>query len=160
MPEPKTKDIRLSRWLKEKLIELNLGGQTKTALLSGLVELVAKSGKLKNKKTFLKALLWRERLGSTAIGNGVAIHHAKSKVVKGAVIAFAKSTQGIDFGALDGEKVYLFFILASPESAVGKHLKILAEIAHFIKDKFTIQLLKKAVNKKEILKIISAYENK
>ena len=66
--------------------------------------------------------------------------------------------QGIDFGALDGEKTYLFFVLISPEANIGGHLKILAEVSRLVKDKFIVDRLKAALDKKEILKVISTYE--
>lgn len=159
MPEVKSRDIKLHRLLNEKLIELDLREKNKAKLIRGLVDLAAKSGKLKDKKVFLRAILEREKMGSTGIGNGVAIPHAKSKAVKGLVLAFARSGEGLDFGALDGEKVHLFFMLASAEALVGEHLKILAKISYLIKDKFTLESLKLAGNKKEVLKIISSFEN-
>jgi len=152
------KEIKLSRLLKEDLIELDLKEENKNKLIFRLVELVAKSGKIKDKKIFLKAIMERERMGSTGIGNGVAIPHTKSKAVKEMVLAFAKVNAGVDFGALDGEKVFLFFMLASPQDYVGEHLKVLADIAGLIRDKFTIELLKKSKQKKEVLKIITSHK--
>jgi PTS system fructose-specific IIA component/PTS system nitrogen regulatory IIA component len=137
---------------------LDLKEKNKAKLILNLIDLLAKSRKIKNKKAILRAILERERLGSTAIGGGVAIPHAKSKVVKDFVLAFAKSKEGVDFGALDGEKVYLFFMLASPQPLVGEHLKILAKISYLIKDKFTVKLLRQARDKKEVLRIISSHE--
>ena len=158
MTNPEPKDIKLSRILKENLIDLDLQEKKKSRIMLKLVDLVAKSGKLKNKKAFLRAILEREKLGSTGIGNGVAIPHGKSKATKDFVLAFAKSKEGVDFGALDGEKVYLFFVLASPQESVGGHLKILARISNLIKDKFLVELLKRTESKKEIIKIISSHE--
>jgi len=158
MSKPAAKEIKLSRLLKEDLIDLELQEDNKNKLLARLVELIAKSGKLKDKKAFLKAILERERMGSTGIGNGVAIPHAKSRAVKEMVLAFAKVQQGIEFGALDGEKVFLLFMLASPQDFVGEHLKILADIAGLIRDKFIIGLLKKSKNKKEAFKIIRSHK--
>ncbi|MDD4899915.1 MAG: PTS sugar transporter subunit IIA [Candidatus Omnitrophica bacterium] len=151
----KNTEIRLSEVLKEKFIELGLQGKTKKEILVELVDLIGRSKKLKNKKMFLAALMKREALGSTGIGSGVAIPHAKSDATKSFILAFGRKQEGIDFGALDGERTYLFFVLASPEKEVGAHLKILAEISRLVKDKYTVELLKKAKDKKEILKIIS-----
>lgn len=158
MSTKKPKDIRLSNLLKEQFINLDLKGNNKTELIAWLVELIGKSKKLKNKKVFFNAVLEREKMGSTGIGNGIAIPHAKSKGVDNFVLAFARKNEGMDFEALDGEKTFLFFILASPKDEIGNHLKILAEISRLVKDKFTIANLRKAINKKEILKIISAFE--
>ncbi len=148
----------LSGLIKEKYIKLDLKGTNKKKLLTQLVDFIAKSGKLKDKKAFLSALLKREKLGSTGIGNGVAIPHAKSGRVHDFILAFARQDEGVDFGALDGEKTYLFFLLASPLEDVGNHLKILADISRLVKDKFIVEHLKKAKKKKDILKIISTYQ--
>lgn len=153
-----TVDAKLSSILKEKYILLSLKERLKSKVIAELVELVSQSGKLKDKKAFCNSIIKREKLGSTGIGNGVAIPHAKSAKAAGFIIAFARSSAGVDFGALDGEKTHLFFILASPESDVGGHLKILADISRLVKDKFIVERLKSAQDKKEILKIIKTYE--
>ena len=151
----KQKEVTLAYLLKEKFISLELKGKNKAEIITDLVELIASSRKLKNKKGFLKAVIERERLGSTGIGAGVAIPHAKSKHVGGFVLVFARKDEGIDFGGLDGEKTHLFFALASPEHEVGGHLKVLAEISRLVKDKFIVERLKKARDPKEVLRIIS-----
>lgn len=154
-----TKDIILCDILKQKYIELDLKGKEKKQLLAELVDLISKSGKLKNKKYLLDALLEREELGSTGIGNGVAIPHAKIDGVKEPMLAFGRAPEGVDFNSLDGEKTYIFFALISPKEEVGKHLKILAKISHIIKDKFTVNLFKKVKNAEEVLKTLSDAEN-
>lgn len=150
--------VKLSSLLKEKYIDLDLKESDKKKILAELVGLLAQSKQLKDKNSFLKQILKREKLGSTGIGNGVAIPHGKSDKVKDFVIAFARNNRGVDFGALDGEKTYIFFILASPEDNVGSHLKILADIAYLVKDKFIVERLKQARDKKEVLRIIANYE--
>ena len=156
MTTVKAKEVKLVKLLKEKCINLELKGRDKKEVIGELVELIAKSGKLKNKKIFFKTIMSRERLGSTGIGNGVAIPHAKSEAVRDFILVFARKNEGIDFGALDGEKTYLFFALASPEDEVGEHLKILAEISRLVKDKFIVDLLRKTEDKKKILKLLVA----
>ena len=157
MPSGNHREVRLTKFLKESCISLGIKATSKKDAIAELVDLVAKSGKIKNKKIFLSAVLKREKLGSTGIGNGVAMPHAKSDAAKDFMIAFGRSEQGIDFGALDGEKTYLFFLLASPEKEVGLHLKMLAKISHVVKDKFVIENLQKAASGKEILRIINLY---
>ena len=154
----KSKEIKLSNLLKEKFINLELKQTDKKEIIIELVELIAKSKKLTNKKAFLKAILEREKLGSTGIGAGIAIPHAKSEAVGDFILVFARSDKGIDFGALDGEKTFLFFALASSKDEIGGHLKILAEISHLVKDKFIIELLKNAKDGHEVIKIISRME--
>jgi fructose-specific phosphotransferase system IIA component len=159
MSGSKPGERKLYSLLNEKVIDLDFKEKNKAKLISALVDLLSKSGKLKNKKSFLRSILEREKLGSTGIGNGVAIPHAKSGSIKGFALAFAKSKEGVDFGALDGEKVYLFFILASPVEPVGEHLKILAKISYLIKDKFIVDLFRQAKDVKEVVRIIRTHEN-
>jgi PTS system nitrogen regulatory IIA component len=150
--------IKLSRLLKDKNINLELCVENKSEVIAGLVDLLSKSRKIRNKKVILKVMSEREKLGSTGIGNGVAIPHARCEGVGGVILALARVDAGIDFGALDGEKTHLFFALASPKDEVGEHLKILAEISRVVKDKFIVELLKKAKTKHGVLKIISEAE--
>ena len=156
----KAKDIRISTLLKEKFIDLELKEVDKRKVIAELVGLIATSKKITNKKVFLKAMQEREKLGSTGIGSSVAIPHAKSEATRDFILVFARSDKGIDFGALDGEKTFLFFALASPKDEVGGHLKILSEISHLVRDKFVVELLRKAKNKEEVLKIIAKMEGR
>ncbi len=79
-------------------------------------------------------LLEREKLGSTGIGDGIAIPHGKMGSLKDLVVAFGRSTKGIDFNAMDGKPVHLFFLLMAPENSAGLHLKALAKISRMLKD--------------------------
>ena len=79
-------------------------------------------------------LLEREKLGSTGIGDGIAIPHGKLKGLDRLVISFGRSRQGIDFDAIDGKPVHIFFLLMAPESSTGQHLKALAKISRMLKD--------------------------
>jgi fructose-specific phosphotransferase system IIA component len=150
--------IKLSSLLKENLIELELEGKDKSEIISELVGIIIRSGKAKNKKALASAIMARENLGSTAIGNGVALPHAKIDGIDQTVLAFGRSAAGVDFNSLDNEKTHLFFMLISPKEDIGAHLKILAKISHLIKDRFMVGLFKKARNKKEILSMISNLE--
>jgi PTS system nitrogen regulatory IIA component len=79
-------------------------------------------------------LLEREKLGSTGIGDGIAIPHGKMGSMKELVVAFGRSRKGIDFNAMDGKPVHLFFLLMAPENSAGLHLKALARISRMLKD--------------------------
>ncbi len=151
-------EVNLSAILKKKYIGPSLKGANKKEILTELVGLITESGKIKDEKAFLKSVLDREKLGSTGIGNGVAMPHAKSEAVRSCILAFGRVESGIDFGALDGEKTFLFFLLASPKDEVGSHLKIMARIAHLINDKFIVDSLKRAKTQDEILRIISLHK--
>ena len=150
--------IKLSSLLRENLIELGLEGKDKSEIIDELVDIIIKSGKAKNKKALAAAIMARENLGSTAIGNGVAVPHAKIDGIRQTVLAFGRSAVGVDFNSLDGEKTHLFFMLISPKEDIGSHLKILAKIPHLIKDRFMVGLFKKAHSKKEVLSMITNLE--
>ena len=152
------KNMKISKLLKEKFIKLDLQAVDKKKALQEIVDCIAVAGKVKDKKNIFSIIIKRETLGSTGIGNGVAIPHARSAKLDDFILAFARQDKGVEFGALDGEKTYLFFMLVSPEEQVGVHLKLLAEISHLVKDKFIVDRLKTAKDKKEILKIIETYE--
>ncbi len=153
----KHRDIKLPDLLKEKYIELDLKEKEKTKLIAELVDIVTKPSRIKDGALF-KAILEREKLGSTAIGNGIAIPHAKIRGVKKPLLILGRSAEGVDFDSLDGEKTYLFFMLISSQEEVGLHLKILAKISHLVKDKFVVERLKKVKDKHDIFEIISGFE--
>ena len=155
---PDSKAVVLSDILQEKYIGFDLKSKDKEKILGELVDLISKGGAIKNRRALLGALSEREKLGSTAIGNGVAIPHAKIADIKKPILALGRAQSGVDFNSLDGEETYIFFMLISPKDEVGMHLKILAKISHIIKDKFTVGLFKKAKNKQEILKILCETE--
>ncbi|MFB3926568.1 MAG: PTS sugar transporter subunit IIA [Syntrophales bacterium] len=80
------------------------------------------------------ALLSREKLGSTGIGEGVAIPHGKIAGLDKIILSFGRSSEGIPFNALDGKPVHLFFLLMAPEGSTSQHLKVLAKISRMLKD--------------------------
>jgi PTS system nitrogen regulatory IIA component len=96
----------------------------------------------------------REKLGSTGIGQGVAIPHGKSDATQNLVGALGVSKRGVEFEALDGEPVHVIFLLVAPHESQGQHLKALSRISRLLKDKFFRQALKEAKSVQEIEKII------
>jgi PTS system nitrogen regulatory IIA component len=154
----KHRAIKLPDLFRGKYIELDLKEKEKRKLIAELVDIVAKPSRIKDEKALYKAILEREKLGSTAIGNGVAIPHVKIKGIEKPLLILGRSAEGVDFDALDGEKTYLFFMLISPQEEIGLHLKILAKISHLVRDKFIVERLKKVKDKHEIFEIISGFE--
>jgi PTS system nitrogen regulatory IIA component len=90
----------------------------------------------RNMKTddLIRVLVDREELASTAIGEGVAVPHGKMRLIDGIVACLGRSRAGIDFGSMDGQPTYLFFVMIAPESSTGAHLKALARISRVFKD--------------------------
>ena len=146
--------MKIVEFLNEKAITANLKATDKEGVIRELVDLLAKTEGIRNKEELVKVLMGREALGSTGIGQGVGIPHGKSNAVKRLVAAFGICHAGVNFDALDGEPVYLFFLLLAPEDSAGPHLKGLARISRLLKDKFFRESLKALTDEKAILKLI------
>jgi PTS system nitrogen regulatory IIA component len=152
--------MKIMDFLNEKAVTANLKAQDKEGVIRELVELLYKAGAIKDKEELVSALLAREALGSTGIGQGIGIPHGKSDKVKELVAAFGLSRKGVKFDSLDGEPVQIFFLLVAPEESAGPHLKALARISRFLKDKYFRDLLKAAKDEKEIIKVIQDEDEK
>lgn len=148
--------MKILDFLNEKAISSDLKSQEKKELIQELTDLLIKAGEIKPKikDTVVELLLNREALGSTGIGQGVAIPHGKCEYVDELVGAFGISKKGINFDSLDGEPAYIFFLLLAPIESSGPHLKALARISKLLKDKYFRDSLKNAENEKVLLKII------
>lgn len=106
------------------------------------------------KDKVVKALTDREQLGSTGIGAGVAVPHAKHDSITDLVGAFGRSEKGINFDALDGEPVYAVFLLLSSKNASGSHLEALAYISRLVRDEKFVRFLCEAKDEKEIRELL------
>ncbi|NLI77943.1 MAG: PTS sugar transporter subunit IIA [Candidatus Riflebacteria bacterium] len=148
----------ISELLQENFIDLDLDVVSKNEAISKLSTLLCSSGKVNDHTDFVKAVMEREKLGSTAIGAGIAIPHARANTVNEVSIAFARSGRGIDFNSVDGDPVHLIFLLAAPIESGSLYLKLLARISRLLRYQDLIEDLKKANSKEEIVKIISAKE--
>ena len=146
--------MKIVEFLNEKAVSADLKATTKDAALRELVDILAKAEGIKNQTDLVKVLMSRESLGSTGIGQGVGIPHAKTNAVKKLVAALGISTNGVSFDALDGEPVHIFFLLVAPEDSAGPHLKGLARISRLLKDKHFRDSLKVLKDEKTILKLI------
>ncbi|MDP3791343.1 MAG: PTS sugar transporter subunit IIA [Candidatus Omnitrophota bacterium] len=152
--------MKIMDFLNKKAISVNVKATDKEGIIRELVDLLSNATEIKNKEELIKAVLSREALGSTGIGQSVGIPHAKSQNVKELVAAFGLSKNGVDFDSLDGEPVYIFFLLLAPEESAGPHLKALARISRMLKDKYFRELLRKAKDENEILRIIQEEDSK
>lgn len=154
--------MKISDFLNQKAVAADLVAKDKESVIKELIELLIKAGSVqaKDKDKLVKILINREQLGSTGIGQGVGIPHGKSDCVKELVAAFGLSQNGVNFDALDEEKVYIFFLLLAPEDSAGPHLKALARISRLLKDKYFRDTLRAAKDEKTILKIINQEDQK
>lgn len=152
--------MKIVDFLNVHAITTNLEAMDKESVISELVELLAKTQSIRDKEKLVKSLLEREALGSTGIGQGVAIPHCKSESVKELVAAFGISHKGVNFESLDGEPAYIFFLLVAPQDTTGPHLKALARISRLLKDKYFRDALKATADEKELFRIIKEEDKK
>lgn len=138
----------------------DLKGTSKLEVLDELACVLAASHPQIGKDRLVEVLLEREKLGSTAIGEGIAIPHGKMPRLPGVVAAFGRSGPGVDFQSLDGGLTQLFFLLVAPEDASGAHLKALARVSRLLRDKEFRRKLLEAENAEQIYAIIQAEDEK
>lgn len=110
-------------------ISLDEPPTSKEACIEYLLDLVVDSGRVENREAALEALFAREEKATTGVGMGIGIPHAKTEAVKRPSVAFARSTEGVDFGASDGEPARLLFVILVPESSTEDHIAILSALS-------------------------------
>lgn len=120
-----------------------------------LVSVLVEHGRLKRKEKPVQVLLERERLGSTGIGDGIAIPHGKLKDIKSMICAFGRTREGIDFQSIDEKPSHLFFLLFAPQESAGEHLQALARLSRILKDGQLRKRLMEAASDKEIYRLIA-----
>jgi PTS system nitrogen regulatory IIA component len=150
--------MQIMDFLSPDAIKMSLESKTKKDVIKELVELLVQTGKVKDKKKMTQILIEREELGSTGIGQGIAIPHGKSDTVNELTAAFGLSPEGVAFDSLDGEPVNIFFLLVAPEGAAGAHLKALARISSLLKDKYFRKSLISAKAPADVVKVIQEEE--
>jgi PTS system nitrogen regulatory IIA component len=126
--------MKIADILSEALVIPALAGRDKADVIDELAAVVSRNYGEIDHARLVQALEDRERLNSTALGEGVAIPHGKLPGLKRVVAAFGRSPSGVDFSSLDGKPTHLFFLLVAPEDSAGAHLKALARILRLLKD--------------------------
>lgn len=146
--------MRLDQIFKTEFLVESLVSGNKKDVLGELIDVMIKNGLKINSDKAIDVLLQREKLGSTGIGEGVAIPHGKVSDLQELVVAFGRSKKGIDFDAIDGKPVHLFFLLLAPESSTGQHLKALARISKMLKTPNFRKTLLEAKSRNDLYKAI------
>src|SRR3972149_8095219 len=141
--------------LDKRMIISHLTPSDKVGVLRELVRVLARAEKEVDEERMLEILRERESLGSTGIGEGVAIPHGKSKDVRKLLASFGRSLPGIDFQSMDGKPAHLFFLLVAPENSAGIHLKALARISRLMKDQTFRKRLLEVNSAEEIYSLFS-----
>ena len=144
---------------KEHIIE-NLVSTDKESTLDELSSFLKDKGMVSNKETLQGALMEREALGSTGIGENVAIPHAKISAIDQIVTVFGRSIKGIEFDSLDKKPVHFIYLVLAPMNSSGQHLKVLARISRLLKNKPLRESIISATETNQIYSIIADEDSK
>jgi mannitol/fructose-specific phosphotransferase system IIA component (Ntr-type) len=149
--------MKLGEIIPDGCVLDDLKSAQKEDVIKEMVAALVAAGKVDeaSSKKVIKALMDREELGSTGIGAGVAVPHAKHDSVSDLVGVLGRSKKGINFDALDGEPVHVLFLLLSSKSASGAHLEALAYISRLVRDEKWVRFLKEAKDVKELRDLIN-----
>jgi len=126
--------LKIAEILQEQCGVADIRGKTKREIITELVEALAKARLVKDVEPVVNVVMDREKLGSTGIGNGVAVPHGKLKNINNIMCAFGRSQNGVDFDAVDRAPVHIFFLVLAPEDSASLHLKVLSRITKILRD--------------------------
>jgi PTS system nitrogen regulatory IIA component len=126
--------MKMEDALKESCVIADLKGTTKEEVLRELATAMKEAGVINSVDEAVGVILEREKLGSTGIGDGVAIPHGKMKGLTHLLCAFGRSKTGISFDAVDGKPVHIIFLLLAPEDSAGLHIQMLSRISRVLRD--------------------------
>ena len=153
-PSNTISDMRILDVLKEETIISELNATDKKGVLEELAGSVAQASGV-DQEEMVRVLLERERLGSTGIGDGIAIPHGKLKSLESLLVGFGRSHKGVDFEAIDGKPAHIFFLLLAPENSTGAHLRMLARLSRLLKDSTFRQRLMTAADQRSLYMVIA-----
>ena len=151
--------MKITDLLKKNGIAINPNVKTKDEAINKLVDLMDETGRLKDKEAYKGAVLERESLSTTGIGDNIAIPHAKTTAVKEAGLSAMIIKDGVDYDSLDGEPAKLFFMIAAPEGENNLHLDVLARLSMMLMDPGFKEELINTESIDEFLKLIDEKEN-
>jgi PTS system nitrogen regulatory IIA component len=146
--------------LQDDLILEEIEAIDKQGVLREFARLLKSRNRVEDEEKLVRILLERESLGSTGIGDGVAIPHAKLSMCSDMIVAFGRSSRGVEFQAMDSKPVTLFFLLVTPEDKPGDHLKVLARISRIVRNPALRESLRTAPHRQELQRLISQEDSK
>jgi PTS system nitrogen regulatory IIA component len=152
--------MKITELMDKDLIIPQLSSKTKKEVLKELVDCIVRKESEVESNELLRVLLEREELGSTGIGDGIAIPHGKVKKIKKLIVSFGRSLEGVDFQSMDGKPTHIIFLLIAPENSAGIHLKALARISRLLKDGRFRKNLMEANTSQEIYDLIAQEDEK
>jgi len=150
------KKMKLTDFVVRKAIIPNLKAASKEDVIREMVAGLKNTGTIKaeDEEAVVAAILKREELGSTGIGNGVAVPHTKHPAAEELVATVAISRNGVNFSSLDGEDVFILFLLVSPPDRPGDHLRGLENISRHLRDQTFCSFLRQSSTKKDIIDLL------
>ena len=152
--------MKITDILKQESIIENLASTDKASTLEELSIFLKSKGLVSNKENLLNALMEREKLGSTGIGENVAIPHAKISEINQIITIFGRSKEGIEFDSLDKKPVHFIYLVLAPANSSGQHLKVLARISRLLKNKSLREAIMNASEANQIYSIIADEDSK
>ncbi len=150
--------MKITQLLRPDLIKMEITSKDKTSAIRELAELMRNKKEVKDLDKFIHDVYEREQLGSTAVGDGIALPHARSEGISELIIAFGRSSSGLDFDALDAKPVNLIFLIGTPKDDVGTYLKTLAHLSRLLKKETIRNKLLSAGSPQEIIQTFKEVE--
>ncbi|MBU0514304.1 MAG: PTS sugar transporter subunit IIA [Proteobacteria bacterium] len=150
--------MHLTDLLSPDSIIAELRGGDKTSVLQELASVLVDRSPGLDLEDLVNILLEREQLGSTGIGDGIAIPHGKVAHLDRLLVSFGRTSRGVPFEAMDDRPVHLFFLLVAPENSAGMHLKALAKISRLLQDSALKKSLREAPDRETIFDLISRWD--
>ncbi|GEK91169.1 PTS fructose transporter subunit IIABC [Alkalibacterium kapii] len=150
--------MKINDVLKKELMIMDLKARTKESAIDEMVEQLVDKGVVNDFDTFKDGIMAREAQTSTGLGDGIAMPHSKNEAVKEPAVLFAKSSNGVNFNALDGEPVEIFFMIAAPEGGNDLHLEVLASLSRRLVDADVVQALKTTQTPEDVQMIFNESE--
>jgi len=152
--------MKIMDYLNEEWVISDLKGTDKPSILKELSNALVKPCQVTSVEELLQVLLDREKLGSTGIGEGVAIPHGRLKKLKKFFVSFGRSLKGVDFDSIDQKPSYLFFLVIAPENSAVDNLKLLGRIVTLLKEPSFKKRLMEAPSRRELFQVISEEDEK
>lgn len=150
--------MKIEDLLSPDLMIMDLKATTQEEAIKEMADLEVKQGVVNNEEEFIKSIWAREKESTTGIGEGIAMPHARNKYINRAAVLFAKSPKGIDYKALDGQPVHLFFMITAPAGADNTHLQALAKLSSLLINPDVVNALKAATTPEEVIDIFKKAE--
>lgn len=147
-------EMILTDLISPRCIKVPLHATTKKEAIAELVDMLVTVKQLPHREAIYDALIEREEVGSTGIGHGVALPHAKCIEVKDIYVACGISPQGVDFDALDRNPVHIFFLILAPRTAPGQHLKVMAGLTRLLSNASAREQLMTAANADAVFQVL------